>query len=227
MGKAVHDYMKQAHSSNPLTARQMELEEAMAKAEAWRGALTKVDGHVEDFEWPLPVQPTLLEQPGGCPWLCVMRKYAFRYGPAAAPLPGVGCFFVPTTGPLTMICLKCEGLATNNISLRDAPAFLETPISSTYKNDEMKVFILEKDRVLWVPYGVLAIPLLASDEQDTAQAWVLSMFVKDWALALPQSVWKRILTHNREQFVRNEERRLWKARAQTFEAFAEECGVTI
>lgn len=223
----MQQYKERAHKAADLTAKQLELDEMMKKNDTWKGALTKADGFVEGFDWPLDDQPKFLEQVGGYPWLCVVRKYAFRYGPAAMPLPGVGCFFVPLTGPLMVTCMKAEGLVGAQINMREAPAFLETPVSKAYKEQGMQTFVVEQNTALWVPFGVLAVPVLTNEDQDTSQAWVLSYFAKELAMALPESVWKGILTFNREQFVRHEGKQLWKARCATFECFAKEVGITV
>ena len=222
-------YKGQAHTSEMLSEKMLELEKSMQKNPGWKGCLSKVDGFVADFEWPLDPKPELLNQAGGYPWLACMRRHAFRYGPAGMPLPGVGCFVTPTTSAFWVLTFDVDGLLKHNIKLRDASTFFETATAAKFKDENISVTLLAVDETMWIPFGTIAMPLFCPEDEEleVCTAWVLSYWSDTLAKQVPDPSWKAILTFNREHFVRNEASRLWKVRSQTFEDFAKRVGVQV
>ena len=137
---------------------------AMRDNKKWAGCLQCVDLEGMGVEFPklkestelLPNLPTIL-------FVATARRWNYRFGPAALPLPGAPCFMSPLGGQwlvavFPLNCLLTEGIVVNNFD-----AFVKTPAGVTFMEKHAVCIRLDPGHVAYIPGGHVCLQVLVHD----------------------------------------------------------------
>lgn len=219
-----------------LGERHKSLADAMAANLRWGGAMTKLETDLRSVkEWDLGDKECFgLDSAGASPWIACVRAFAWRHGPQAWPLPGIGVFVALTA------CNDCEvGLATvplegalaQGIVAADLPKFFETSSGQKFVTEHSVLLPLRKGSVAWIPYGTLVYPAAFMEFDKAGEAdkkkqlplasvWCFNLFVDEWAQKVPASVWTAVEQWNSAHLSR-QKGPLWTSRAEMVKEFCE------
>lgn len=209
-----------------IVARIAALTKSLEENGAWTGVMGKLEsgsGSVSDIA-TIGQLAELLDQKGSDPWLAGCCPYQCRIGPSVWPLPGCGAMMslagTPTCNT-TMVALPVAPLLAKGVALADFQSFLGTPAGEEFVQEHSLAVPLAAGEVLWVPYGVVAIPCLTSelDHVDGA-TFTLVLTIANAKLAMASGAhFKAVAAWNSEYLTRVSGKRAWAARHTFFELF--------
>lgn len=184
-----------------------------------------------------------LASQGHHPWLVTLRKWSFRAGPGAFPLPGMGAFvWAENPGTLMLHCFRASDFVNQGlVVLSDMAAFLETASGlKTLGADNWFIIDLRQKPAsaggafVFIPYGFIVWPLympLDIDEPVSATQQnlqpgqgftyfsVLTVFSAALIAQLPPPAWTAIENHNKIHMERQAANSpLWANRGQSLAA---------
>ena len=250
--KHLEDLYGVAKESIDKKAESLELH--MAKNTDWGGCLGRAvsdamlkvdqiaDGHktIEGFN----------TEAGSAVWLACCKPGFWRWGPAAWPLPGVGCWATVARGyPGGFLqLLPAAQLLSQGIALKDLHKFLETEAGTTYTQEHSIITRIEEHQWVWVPFGWIASPVIldlqasgeAGDEEKGRKAekgkkaekandklghYVhIPFFAAEQAKFVEKIARQAILTWNGEFLQRKSGEKLWGPRSELWTKFAKAVG---
>lgn len=201
----------------------------------WKGALARIPqaatpGSPTDWSPGLAGDCVHADHPGACGWLAAFAPYAWRFGPAAWPLPGVGSWVRLHAGDVGVQLLPVQPLVECGVvALNDIAKFLETDSGIQLLSDSCVWVRLTKGQVLWIPYGYVAIPTLlsgdAGDEQDEfplAQVWSLAVFHEGLCKKVSDKAWGAVRSFNEAHRQKMGTAAVWAGRKELFEKFCKD-----
>lgn len=212
----------------------------------WSGAMAKVDSSsMSPAACAMPVCTDRAKViPGENPWVVCCKPEAWRYGPNAWTLPGVGCFIRPLTKGIVIVAFRASDYIEKGLfALSDLPSFLETASGSAMLSDSVTIMDLRKLPSLgWVPYGYVVAPFyIPSEFSDTAGGptesdgksaaradsdptlgYIWSYAAMDPGLCskVSDKVWSAIGAMNTPHFERLAAVALWRERGERFAALS-------
>ena len=169
-----------------------------------------------------------IHNPGAAAWLVGATRSAFRYGPGAWPLPGVGSFAALAAdsgqGPAALLVLPMEPLIeAGMVALADLPKFLETTTGNGLATEIMTVVQMTHGQAAWLPYGSCVLPLALEEPDTTAKTasepacwWTLQVLNSELAKQTPASTWAPIVKLNVDHLQRLSGQSIWAERMVTF-----------
>lgn len=205
-------------------AKRGSLQQVIENNHSFTGAMARLDASSLDIT-PLSkacnVEFGSLAEQGHHPWLATLRKWAFRAGPGAFPMPGIGAFiWAEAEGTLVLHCFRVAAFASKGlIVLSDMAAFLETASGlKTLGSDDWFIVDLRHKEAgvggafVFIPYGFVVWPLympididepVSSIQQATPAGQgftyftTLSVFSASLIAALPPQAWTAIENYNK------------------------------
>lgn len=251
--------VKLCHSMGLATRenRRLKLQEALVENENWGGSMAKVQselGGIKKAKLFFCDKGEAMDEPmyhidsdGAQPWLVAVRPWAWRHGPGAMPMPGVGCLIqgLATLAETHLLCIPVAEVLSKGIALCDLKGFLNSP-SGLGLLDSCVLLRLASDSVVWVPYGWVALPLvMLKDEEDQAKEnpaqdadkkadgeanivdlgfmSVLTVFSRGLMLnRISADTWRSVRAYNREYLRKVANKSAWTSRAALGEAFFNE-----
>ena len=210
-----------------LTKKMGSLVEVLLATPKWAGAMKGRECEIAKFaEWGLAERPALLEEPGSLPWLNCFLPWAWRTGPGAWPMPGIGSFVKSLDNLVYLQIISIEAFNSQGVGPTDIPACLETETGGRLWDTSSMILPLAPGSVAWVPYGYVTYPLIVGDVDskkkgpaagDCGKVVVLPLFSQSEATKLDEAVWKALVIHNRQHFKKMLSKDLWSNRHTTFE----------
>ncbi|CAK0826107.1 unnamed protein product [Prorocentrum cordatum] len=157
------------------------------------------------------------------PWLCTVRADAFRCGPSAFPLNGYSSLVISLTDNMYFVLLPAASIINQGIILADAPKFLASDgaTSTLERGYLVKAKIHE---ILYVPYGVIVLPLFYPQSRDSNQknelghCMVLPLLHQQRMKAAPTSLTTAISSTNLS-FLTSQPQQMYKDRASGLRKF--------
>jgi hypothetical protein len=202
----------------------------------WSGCMARLHAAEHDFkDWPFNEKLFGLDTPGSYPWVTSIRPFAWRYGPHAWPMLGMGSFVQNLSDESVDMCfivLPTASVIQKGISLKDLQAFLDTDSGQTWFKDEGTFVKLPTgpDSALWIPYGHVVVPLAvvdvpSDDKQKKEQAnifghlWCWTPFAKSFAAEVDSQSWTAIVAWNKEHIEKNKSQAIWADRMSLLSQF--------
>ena len=177
---------------------------------------------------------------GEYPWLVVTKKAAFRWGPNAWLVPGVGCWVnqASTCNGVLLAVRVGDFVRKGLVVLPDAPAFMETEAGAAMLPDTLTIVDLRGTKKLaWIPFGYMVSPLVMPDaddddaprpsgsstsggvqKEDLGFFYVLPAFINELCAPVSDAHWQPILNMNEDYFKKMGDSALWTARKAAFDA---------
>jgi hypothetical protein len=104
-----------------------ELSTALAANPKWSGCQCKVPVDFSSIAATMLPDDVDLSQAGSEPWAGLVKLNAWRFGPGATSLPGVGAFYMPLSKQaLILTVIPLSLVLKEGVSLKDTKAFLDT-----------------------------------------------------------------------------------------------------
>lgn len=104
-----------------------ELSTALAANPKWSGCQCKVPVDFSSIAATMLPDDVDLSQAGSEPWAGLAKLNAWRFGPGATSLPGVGAFYMPLSEQaLILTVIPLSLVLKEGVSLKDTKAFLDT-----------------------------------------------------------------------------------------------------
>jgi hypothetical protein len=196
-----------------------------ADKNSWQGTLAKLDyEYPRDFSYGF-LEPACEQESdrGAGPWLCGVRRFAWRWGPAALPMPGLGNIIRPVGADLVAIVYKLEELLRSGIAVNDLHAFLETDSGKTFAAEHCAIVKVPKAATFWVPYGwgcsILYYADRSSKDPEVQFALCFTIFVPTMAKQIATNCWAAIAKWNAQHLEKNRASRLYQARDDLWQRF--------
>lgn len=207
----------------------------MAKKTDWQGAMVRLTMDNHDFPKEFDFHDKLSEEgaAGTTPWLVACRPFAWRVGPHAWPLPGLGSFVklhkLPEGLEAYLVMIPMGIVISEGVALKDMQAFLETDTGAQASREHGKVVKLTEGSVAWVPYATFCLPVVVCEDKaddkkaskimQTAVFWSWVPFVADLAKEVDSQLWTAISKWNSDHFAKNSSLKLWADRSESFRKF--------
>lgn len=204
----------------------------------WGGAVMKLElaadslGKVAEMEF-------VGNEPGMAPWICALRQFAWRFGPASAPLPGIGALIANRSEKLEVVLqiLPVQPLLANGIAIGDMGMHLESPSGGKFFSEQCAMLTLAPLDCAWVPFGYVCVPC-AINEVDSGADDAKKAAATDYgylvywhlfdsqvaAQSLDPNTWAAVEKWNGAHLQKQASSRLWGARLQSWEKFAKAVG---
>ena len=234
-GKVVCDLISEVMASSTVDAQQktQDLVNSCYSHDKWLGALCKLDIHkdVLKMEGARVEQCIYNDHVGAASWLAAFKPFAWRFGPAAFPLPGIGTFVRPLTNGCVLLLFKIDPLVDSGISLDDLMSHLDTNTGEKYFNANAVVLPLGKDCSVWIPWGWKAVPMavpaeeLKKDQEEKEHygvLWAMPFFHTNLAHALSPNCLQSVLKMNGDWLAQKKSTPMWQARAELWQQFTAE-----
>mgnify|MGYP000105195004 CR=1 FL=1 len=167
---------------------------------------------------------------GSCAWMSAFSKFAWRHGPDAYPLPGMGGYSTlasPHAAVLQLIPIE-PLVETGLVALADLAGFLETDsgLKLAYKH---AMFVpMKTGDVLWSPFGYLILPLyipVDGQKEDIASMWHLTSWVKVLCGKVSAKTWVAVEVINDSHHAKVGTTQVWEGRAAMFKKLCVEARV--
>ncbi len=198
-----------------LATRMQMLLATLERKPLWGGAMTRLDIDVDWSTFGLSETPIASKESlADSPWLVICKLNSWRFGPAVWPLPGFGCFIKQVTSEkgaaeLAFVVMPTAEILNSGIALGDFSKFLESSAGTKDTTDHATIVRLHTDEVLWVPIGMLAVPVVtaeleaeAADKKTAlmthAAFAVITPLVEEWGKAASEAVWRALCFWNFE-----------------------------
>lgn len=243
--KQLRDLMFELTPQEMMDGHRKDLDDALEQNSKWGGALGKMHCNMgRATEFLATARAEHLDR-SACPWMCAVRRYRFRFGPGAFPLPGFGgyCSNIGEI-PMHLLVMPVDSVLAKGISLPDLPAFLETPSGGQCFSEQAKLVHLPPAGWAWIPYGWVPIPLSLggsepteiveanssdtkakkkeSDMSDNGYLWHLTVWSQHLRSAMSENVWAAVRAWNEEYLNKKRHLRAWTSRAELFDRFVNE-----
>ena len=192
----------------------------------WRGCQGVINQYLPpDFDYQPLAKPYKFEDKGGGPWSAVMRNFWLRCGAGASPLPAVGQLIIPDK-EMFVIAFHVQAATVGGVALENVETFLKGPGGKEFLEGNAVFIHLQPNDHLWVPWGVMALPLYYSanaDNKDWAHIISIPMFVKEYALAcgLTKNTLRAIVQYNKD-YADHQQGSMWTTRATLLDMFLQE-----
>ena len=193
----------------------------------WNGCLAKLDhDYREDFSFGFSLKDDYEKDAGAAPWLCGVKKGAWRWGPSHMPMPGLGCVVRCLTADLVVIVYRIDKLLRSGIAVSDAHSFLETTAGKKFADEHCAVLKASPQRFVWVPFGWAcslhnAVPSTSAKTKvpEVQFAMMFTIFNQHLAKKLATNLWAAIDHWNEQNMEKNRGRRLYEARSDLWQRF--------
>jgi hypothetical protein len=217
-------------------AKIAQLNESMEANPRYVGALGRVDTDGSEFRPPLTgLDFADITEKGANAWVATACDGAFRWGPSAAPLPGVATLLQAgsTTESTWVIVVQCAPILAQGIALKDVGPFLETASGKEFTKT-CRLIRMSASEVLYVPFGSIAVPLFidvatlepakrGAKKVQKTKSWTnftfVPLFCTETARTLPGPVVSAVVQLNSEHFKTKLSEKLWECRKVYFDAF--------
>ena len=223
--KALCDYLvqqdKQASASSPVKA---------VDSGGSSSSITEEGGPLPDLSVALGIiNGTRYEDmEGSWAWLGVVRSYAERLASSAQPLPGFpaliqACEF--TYAPISFLLVPVQALCDQGLTqLADLLAFsTQNQGAAVIQNSSLFVTLSAPTDLLWVPWGVAAVPIGREPFSDktprTASFWCKNFFTPEESLHISHQVWTSIKLCNSQHLCSKASQKIWQKRKLVFDRF--------
>ena len=193
------------------------------------GLLAKIDhgAAVDDPSSWSGQESWMPEHIGSCAWMSAFSKFAWRHGPNAYPLPGMGGYSTlasPHAAVLQLIPIE-PLVETGLVALADLAGFLETDsgLKLAYKH---AMFVpMKTGDVLLSPFGYLILPLympVDGQKEDIAFMWHLASWSKVLCGKVSAKTWAAVEVINDSHHAKVGTKQVWEGRAELFKKFCAE-----
>ena len=193
----------------------------------WMGALAKID-HGTEVENPSSwngQESWMPEHIGSCAWLSAFYKFAWRHGPNAYPLPGMGGYSCLASNAAAVLQLiPIEPLVESGlVVLADLAGFLETDSGLELASKHAIFVPMKPGDVLWSPFGYLVLPLYMPEDPQQKEELGFMWHLTTWSKALCGKVsdktWAAVAVINDCHHAKVGTKQVWEARAELFTKF--------
>jgi hypothetical protein len=165
-----------------------------------------------------------------CSWLSPFSKFAWRHGPNAYPLPGMGGYSTlasPHAAVLQLIPIE-PLVESGLVVLADLAGFLETDLGLKLASKHAMFVPMKTGDVLWSPLGYLILPLyipVGGQKEDIAFMWHLTSWSKVLCGRVSAKTWAAIEVINDSHHAKVGTTQVWEGRAAMFKKFCVEARV--
>ena len=182
---------------------------ALGENKAVPGNMSPCPGSEDDAAWVHGSAANTLENL--CPWILLLRRHAFRFGPALLPFSGLSQYWHILEGSITFLVMKVEPwMAAAGVQKLTAIDWDSQPVCSSVPANCTLVHG-SRGQIVFFPCGTLALPVIDVKEGEFARVFVYPVLSHAEMETAGDSSWQAVRDHLKEFWEEKKETKPWQS----------------